>query len=1590
MSMPRFPLRALVCLLIAFALLKGSPAWALVDMNNGSYANVFLDMPRTDTKRPGDPESEWDGNNLLRLSLSRAYKSRTLFNGLFGFGWCSDLETRLRFSAGGIVTHQVCGDSLETPYLDNGNRSGRPSLADTVLARQRQAPQTARLAEILGLEAPAWERARAALLEDDELLDRLGQQQGMNFRPAAGTVLRENGTGRTVLRVEADRIVRHDPDSPFEQWFDLDGRYIALLHRDGRRVDISYEQGRPLRVTDNAGRSLEFLYTSAGKISLAQRRVEGGGEGWLMSEYRYDASDNLVWNRNAWAKKTDEVYRFEYNESHNLTRITWPDRSFIRVAYDNERDWVTSFRDRGACIEDYSYVAFDKLHYASFVTKQCGGQVVAENHHEFWHRPNSQGGYSLDRLVQRVSGEEREIWYHDRLGVPRRIRVDDRVIDYRWLDDGRIASRTMGRQRWDYVVGVGGIAGVVEHKLDARGHSTSQRSLAADPWPSLYNPPPAKRNVAGRRAPRAKPVVQAVDGLLAFYAAWHSLRADERFDDALAVLNKHRERLRTAGSPVAELAQLPRMAQVLADDLANTDGPRRKALAVELSRWVLAQGRELAAVDVARAAISAAKLLRDRDEPDAAVEMLDSALAILAQRAAGEAAGADTSQREADIRALLLLQSDIWLARDLPARALAALRLAGGGLETATRDMAAPRDRTERVAEIFDAAGLAAAALRQYRASDAVLWLVLDPFGRWADSESGARSHGRLLARLEGLMADLGRYDDALFINDLRLQRLQTRAPAAAGAGAPSAGASPAATPSRAAAPVLTQRVLWLTLAGRYTQALAAAGEAMAAAGDDAEAKAAALGARATLASRLGDFAEAVDSQQHAAALLAGQAGKAPDMGNLADDLGQLGRYDEAETAFAKALSDDLARLPADHPSVANTRTLWAAMLLRRGDAGRAASLLDQALPPFAEAFGAGHWRTARALGLRAQAALRQGDNAGALAWARRAVESAQQTGQPEWQATADHAMAGALAANAQPVLAAFFAKRAVGSLQGLRASEATLPAAWQQSFVRSRRAVYETAASLLIDAGRLAEAQQVLAMFKESELQDFARRDGDADPRTTRSELGGIEARWQAELAEAAGNLGQLGRELAELDALRRLGPLGAVQAARRAELRAGVDAAQQRFTAALDRIVLEARAQSKDAESAAEAAAKRAPRELRELLAKVGRQSGSRTVALQYLMTDRKLHILVTSPELQFAREVAVGSAALNQAVQALRGVLQRPSRDPLPAAQALWRHLMAPVAEDLQRLGAQTLMVSLTGALRYVPLAALHDGQSYLVQQYRLALMTEAALTLGMSAPSAAWTVGGLGVSARVHPQFTPLPAVREELLRIVRDERAAAVSAPPGAARGVLPGQSYLDAAFTAARLREVLDDQPQVVHLASHFKFSPGSDLASFLLLGDGQQLSLREMFTDAYRFRGVELLTLSACETALGGGVDEAGREVEGLAAQAQKQGAPAVLATLWSVADASTGQLMQRFYALRQSGVAVTKAQALQQAQLELLRGSTPAAAPAALAATARGAQALQPGRDGAGEAAFQPPPGAPFAHPFYWAPFVLIGNWL
>jgi CHAT domain-containing protein len=193
---------------------------------------------------------------------------------------------------------------------------------------------------------------------------------------------------------------------------------------------------------------------------------------------------------------------------------------------------------------------------------------------------------------------------------------------------------------------------------------------------------------------------------------------------------------------------------------------------------------------------------------------------------------------------------------------------------------------------------------------------------------------------------------------------------------------------------------------------------------------------------------------------------------------------------------------------------------------------------------------------------------------------------------------------------------------------------------------------------------------------------------------------------------------------------------------------------------------------------------------------------------------------------------------------------------------------------------------------------------------------------------------------------------------------------------IPGtMRVLDQQFNRDSILQMNDYS--IVHLATHAAFFTGKPEESFILFGDGSRATLRDV--ENWRLPNVDLIVLSACETGLG--LDEKrssdGKEILGLGYQMQRTGAKAAIASLWQVSDGGTQALMDAFYAALGKGS--TKAEALRQAQIALITGDYTALG------EQRGLVVQQQINN-----SLPSQVSNRLSHPYYWAPFILIGNGL
>ncbi|WP_017654700.1 CHAT domain-containing protein [Fortiea contorta] len=336
--------------------------------------------------------------------------------------------------------------------------------------------------------------------------------------------------------------------------------------------------------------------------------------------------------------------------------------------------------------------------------------------------------------------------------------------------------------------------------------------------------------------------------------------------------------------------------------------------------------------------------------------------------------------------------------------------------------------------------------------------------------------------------------------------------------------------------------------------------------------------------------------------------------------------------------------------------------------------------------------------------------------------------------------------------------------------------------------------------------------------------------------------------------------------------------------------------------------------------------------------------TSAIIYpIILPQQLQVIIKIPQQPLRRYV------INQSQQKIEKILEQLRANILEPDKEEEVQLLAKTVHDwlipkeiektLATSQVKTLVFVLDGDLRNIPMAALYDGEKYLVEKYAVALSLGLQLITPKSPTSAPINVlaAGLVQPPKEFPQFRTLPEIKSEFNFITQ---------------AGITTKKLLDAEFTSNNLeKNVNTTNFNVLHLATHGQFSSRPE-NTFILANDGPinvlQFDSLLRRQDETRPTALEMLVLSACETAAGDN-----RATLGLAGASVKAGARSTIASMWHINDKSTAILIGEFYRQLVKNQ-VTKAEALRLAQLKLLKDYPN------------------------------------YTRPGYWAPYILVGNWL
>lgn len=387
---------------------------AVVDMKTANYSQTWTDIEV--------PSSA----NQFKLKVDRTYNSRSLFDGMFGFGWCSDFETRLDITPEGNIRLVECGSGQETVFMPQ--ESGKKEIDATIvsiLAGVRKAKtMDEKSVKALGEDMVSNHQLRARYAADFKV--KVEAKEGMQYF----------ANGKEVEKFSfANNIYTRTLVSGTQMRFNKQGRMTHLYDNAGNFLRFEYDKDSVREVIDNNGRKLSFKYYNNKKVkSIA-------GPNGATADYKFAGLEDLASVKNQWGN----TYSYEYDDRHNLVKVAYPDKTSIAIVYNQERDWAIGFTDRDKCKEDYNYELSKtdpKMHFWATVKKVCRKEVVNESKHEFISKKRDDGQIYLQRVISTINGNVTDITYHEMFGRPITIRRNSDSSTFEYYANGQVRVKT--------------------------------------------------------------------------------------------------------------------------------------------------------------------------------------------------------------------------------------------------------------------------------------------------------------------------------------------------------------------------------------------------------------------------------------------------------------------------------------------------------------------------------------------------------------------------------------------------------------------------------------------------------------------------------------------------------------------------------------------------------------------------------------------------------------------------------------------------------------------------------------------------------------------------------------------------------------------------------------------------------------------------------------------------------------------------------------------------------------------------------------------------------------------------------------------
>ena len=436
-------------------------AFSAVDMRVANYSDTWIDL-----KLPG---------HGYDLKVERTYNSRSLFNGMFGFGWCSNFETVLEVTPEDTLKVKECGDGQSFTYTKKGfGKQQQTKLVNQIIAKYKaENPSVTRVSAL-----------KSQLLVDAIKRAEYAKNLGISSNVPTGTIYYSlSDQTETIKKLKS--YYERTLSSGSKQRFSNKGRLTHIYDAHGNYLKLRYSRSRLTQVIDNTGRQLSISHYPSGKI----KKIIGPNR--MVASYKFSNVSNLSSNTSAWGN----TYRYKYDKLRNLTRIEYPDKTFKALTYNTDKDWVTSFQSRDKCKETYAYKfnkSNPKNHYWANVKRRCGKKTTTTARFEFEYKKRKKlVGKYLHRTKTVINGRVNEIVYSEQFGKPILVTENGQTTKFEYFKSGLVRKRTAGKE-------------IMQFKYNTTHNKVSQVKVGKKNISFLYNKKGNLRLVSSSTGERVK------------------------------------------------------------------------------------------------------------------------------------------------------------------------------------------------------------------------------------------------------------------------------------------------------------------------------------------------------------------------------------------------------------------------------------------------------------------------------------------------------------------------------------------------------------------------------------------------------------------------------------------------------------------------------------------------------------------------------------------------------------------------------------------------------------------------------------------------------------------------------------------------------------------------------------------------------------------------------------------------------------------------------------------------------------------------------------------------------------------------------